>query len=89
MAALNVLAELALPLARIGGTMIAYKGPGAAQEAVEAQKALAALGGELRRDDAVAIPGRDWDHRLIYIVKTRPTPARYPRKAGEPKRAPL
>ena len=88
-AALNVLSELALPLARVGGTFIAYKGPGAGEEAAAARRALSLLGGRLSREAAVAIPGRDWDHRLLYIEKTRPTPPKYPRKPGEPKRAPL
>ena len=88
-APLNVLAELCLPLARVGGTFIAYKGPGAAEEAAEAGKALSLLGGRLAREAAVVIPGRDWDHRLLFIDKARPTPKKYPRRAGEPKRAPL
>ena len=88
-APLNVLAELALPLARVGGEFIAYKGPGAAGEAEEAGRALTLLGGRLRREVSVAIPGRDWDHRLLFVQKRVPTPKKYPRKAGEPKRAPL
>ena len=88
-AALNVLAELALPLVRVGGEMIAYKGPGAAQEASEAEKAIAMLGGQLLREQTVVIPGRDWDHRLLYIQKRVPTPKKYPRRPGEPGKNPL
>ena len=88
-AALNVLAELCLPLARVGGAFLAYKGPGAAEEAAAAEKALSLLGGRFAREAAAVIPGRDWDHRLLYIEKARPTQQKYPRRAGEPKRLPL
>lgn len=88
-APLNVLAELALPLARVGGLLIAYKGPGAAAEARQAERALAALGGRLQAERPAAIPGRDWDHRLLYVEKCAPTPQKYPRRAGEPGKNPL
>ena len=88
-AALNTLAELSLPLARVGGVMIAYKGPGADREAAEAERALSLLGGRLARTVPVTIPDRDWDHRLVWIEKVRSTPKAYPRRAGEPGRTPL
>ena len=88
-APLNVLAELCLPLARVGGAFIAYKGPGAAEEATAAARALSLLGGRFVREVSVTIPDRDWDHRLLRVDKVRPTPQKYPRRAGEPKRLPL
>ena len=88
-AALNVLTELSLPLVRVGGHMIAYKGPSAGDEAKEAERAITVLGGKLVREECVAIPERDWDHRLLYIQKRIPTPKKYPRKAGEPGKNPI
>ena len=88
-AALNVLAEFSLPLARVGGCMIAYKGPSAAEEAAQARRAIALLGGGPVREAEVRIPGRDWEHRLLYIEKKAPTPQKYPRRAGEPAKNPL
>lgn len=86
---LPTLLELGLPFVRVGGLMIAYKGPAAEEEIDRAQNALAELGGQVRGVFPVHIPGRDWDHRLVVIDKVAPTPAKYPRKAGQPGRKPL
>ena len=88
-AALPVLAELALPFARVGGALIAYHGPRADEELPLSAGALRKLGGGEPEQIRAAIPGRDWDHRLVRIPKHRPTPAAYPRRPGEPARKPL
>lgn len=88
-AALNLLSEYLLPFVKPGGHMMALKGPGLTEEAAEAEKALSILGGKFAREEAVCIPGRDWDHRIAWIEKVSPTPAKYPRKAGKPEKAPL
>lgn len=88
-APLNVLCELALPFLRVGGRLIAYKGPALNEELVQANFALRTLGGCAGESISTPIPGRDWDHRLQIIEKIRETPAAYPRKAGEPNRKPL
>jgi 16S rRNA (guanine527-N7)-methyltransferase len=87
--ALNLLSEYLLPFVKVGGHMMALKGPGLTEEAAEAEKALSILGGRFVRDEAVSIPGRDWDHRLAYIKKVAATPEKYPRKAGKPEKKPL
>lgn len=82
-ARLPVLLELTLPLVRRGGVCFALKGAQAAQETQEAHRALALLGGQvssLRRTDTGTI---------LTIEKVGATPAKYPRKPGEPKRMPL
>lgn len=89
LAPLNVLTELALPLVKPGGVLLAYKGPGLDEELPQAQNALVKLGGRVREVFPVAFPDCDWDHRLLAIEKTGKTPAAYPRKAGEPGRKPL
>ena len=88
-AGLNLLSEYLLPFVKPGGHMMALKGPGLTEEAAEAEKALSILGGKFAREEAVCIPGRDWDHRIAWIEKVSPTPAKYPRKAGKPEKAPL
>lgn len=78
-----VLLELSLPLLRVGGVALALKGEQAELEVQEAQRALSLLGGavrELRRTSTGTI---------VTIDKLRPTPHEYPRRPGEPKRAPL
>ena len=88
-AATATLMELTLPFVRVGGRVIAYKGPSVEEELPAARAALAKLGGGEARLTGVAIPGRDWDHRLLAVKKIRPTPAAYPRKPGEPLRRPI
>lgn len=88
-AGLNTLYELTLPFARVGGKLIAYKGPTADEEIEEGKNALFLLGGADTRSIKVVIHGRDWDHRLVICEKRDATPDKYPRKAGEPARKPL
>ena len=87
-ATLPVLAEYALPLLAIGGTLVAWKGPLSADELRAGEGSADALGGSTPR---VLPSGYDelGEHRFVVIAKERPTPARYPRRPGEPGRHPL
>lgn len=88
-AGVNVLAEYMLPLVRVGGRMLAYKGPAAQEELVLAENAVHLLGGRAVSVRPVLIPGRDWAHSVVEIEKIAPTPAKYPRRAGMPEKRPL
>ena len=88
-APLNLLAEYLLPFIRVGGRMLAYKGPTADEELEQARNALEILGGVYLQTDPAPVPGRDWDHKLVWIEKQSPTPDKYPRKAGKPEKSPL
>jgi 16S rRNA (guanine527-N7)-methyltransferase len=87
LAPLSVLIELAIPLLRVGGCLIAYKGPALEQEIEAAKKALRLLHAEVRlcRDGMLA----DKAYRIAEIVKTAPTGGRYPRRDGVPQKVPL
>jgi 16S rRNA (guanine527-N7)-methyltransferase len=80
---LPVLLELTLPLLRVGGVCLALKGEQAQLELAEARAALELLGGEARA------PQRTETGTIVIVDKVRPTPGRYPRRPGEPKRSPL
>ena len=88
-APMNVLCEYLLPFARVGGHMLALKGPTLGEELDRAAPAIALLGGQPEGTVPLAIPGRDWDHRAAWIAKIAPTPERYPRRAGLPEKKPL
>ena len=88
-APMNVLAEYLLPFVRVGGWMLALKGPGLEAELTQAENALSQLGGQRSRVISTPIPGRDWDHRAAWIVKAAPTPDKFPRRAGMPEKRPL
>jgi len=87
-AALPVLVEYALPLLRIGGTLVAWKGPITSDELTAGASASRLLGGG---QPSVDPSGHDvlGDHRFVRIGKERDTPEAYPRRPGEPARRPL
>lgn len=88
-AAVNLLSEYLMPFVKVGGRMLLYKGPNAGEELEQAQNALEILGGGSVNTSNVEIPNRDWEHRIVYIKKERPTPDKYPRRAGKPEKKPL
>ena len=61
-APMNVLCEYMLPLVKVGGYMLALKGPGLNGELKAADNALSLLGGTIERTQPLMIPGRDWNH---------------------------
>ncbi len=87
-AELRVLAELTLPLCRVGGIVIAQKRAGIDGEIASAAQAISTLGGALRASIRIQLPGVD-PRQLIVLDKLSPTPARYPRRAGMPEKRPL
>jgi 16S rRNA (guanine527-N7)-methyltransferase len=88
-AELRLLAELLLPLCRVGGHMLAQKGESAAAEVAAAGPAIAALGGGPAAVSAVRLPETEQAHYLVLIPKLAPTPGRYPRRPGMPAKRPL
>lgn len=88
-AKLSVLAELCLPFARVGGLFVAYKGPKAEEEVMEAENSLGLLGGKVVKLEKVQLPGTEEERVLVFIQKEMDTPGKYPRKAGIPEKRPL
>lgn len=87
-ASLPVLAELCLPLVKENGYFIALKASHAEAEVADAQYALQQLGGKLVNDYSFELCDAGMRHILV-IQKVKPTPKKYPRKAGTPNRDPL
>ncbi len=86
---LSVLAELCLPFVKIGGKFIAYKGPKVSEELAEAEIAIKTLGGGQARVIDITLPDIEDKRNLVIIDKDKPTPPKYPRKAGTPEKKPL
>ena len=74
---------------KAGGRFIAYKGPSLDEELAQSGAILKRMKSECLETRRVAFPGRDWDHRLCVVRKNAPTPASFPRKAGEAGRNPI
>lgn len=88
-ARLPILAEYCLPFVRTGGVFLALKGMQYREEAAEAEKAAAILGGGSIEACPVTLPGLDDVRAVLCIPKRKKTPKTYPRKAGTPVKKPL
>jgi 16S rRNA (guanine527-N7)-methyltransferase len=88
-ASLNTLVEYLLPLVRRGGLAVIYKGASAPQELLEARKAIELLGGGTVQLESVQVPLLSEQRYLLLIKKQHPTPERYPRGQGLPRKKPL
>ncbi len=88
-AALNTLVEYLLPLVRVGGFALIYKGPSAPQEFLEARKAIELLGGDMVRLAPTSVPHVEGERFILLIKKVRPTPNLYPRGQGLARRQPI
>lgn len=86
---LATLAEYCLPFIRVGGWLLAYKGPDAEEEIKAAGRSINLLGGVLERVEQTRLTGFNLDHRILFIKKVKNTPSKYPRKAGTPSKEPL
>jgi len=82
---LPVLCELTLPLVKVGGVSIAYKGD-SAEELSASKNALSVLHATAER---VTVPADYGARELVILTKTGTTPKQYPRKAGTPAKNPL
>ena len=82
---LPALCELTLPLVKVGGISVAYKGD-AGEELALAKNALQILRATAER---VAVPSDYGARELVILTKHASTPKQYPRKAGTPAKYPL
>ena len=86
LAPMPVLAELCLPLVRVGGRLLAQKT--GSEDVDGALRAIDAVGGALNRVVAAPSPARRAG-TIVIVDKVRSTPAAYPRRPGVPARKPL
>ena len=75
---LNILVELCMPLVKVGGYLIAYKGKNAEEEIKQAKSAINKLGGEVEYVSDDLLPSGEERH-LIFIKKKKETNKKYPR----------
>ena len=86
-APLNVLCEYLLPLVRLGGQMVCWKGPKAADEMEDGSAAAKVLGGGTPKIHTLSTPMGE--RLFICSEKVHSTPSRFPRKSGTPSKKPL
>lgn len=89
-AGLATLAELSLPFCTIGGRFIAMEKGDIGDEVASSERAVELLGGRLSEVWPVELEEFEGDRRSLVIVdKLTPTPDKYPRRPGMPRKRPL
>ena len=88
-ASLRVLIELSMPMLKVGGHLIAMKGPGLKEEILEASGAFKKLKCEIDYIYEDQLPESKEDRYFVYIKKVGETNKKYPRTFGEIKNKPL
>lgn len=86
---LSEVCELCLPLVKVGGHVLLWRGSEAEAETKTARSAIAQLGGALKVLQPYQLPGHEPTYHLVAISKTKHTPPTFPRRAGLPKQKPL
>lgn len=88
---LSTLSEYCLPYVKTDGIFVAYKSEefNSSDEKEKALKAIQILGGNLEQVYEYCIPKTDYYRCLCIIRKVKPTPKKYPRKAGLPSKEPI
>jgi 16S rRNA (guanine527-N7)-methyltransferase len=84
-----VVLEYAAPLLRLGGTLVDWRGRRDERQEQAAAAAAAALGMRLLEVRHVHPFAGATDRHVHVFVKDRPTPERYPRRAGIARKRPL
>ncbi len=86
---LSTLSEYCLPYVKRGGIFVAYKSEELVREQEKAEYAVDILGGRIEKVFDFILPCTDYHRNLCVIRKVKPTPKKYPRKAGTPAKEPL
>lgn len=84
-----VCAEYALPLLRVGGRAILYRGQWSIAETDQLAPVLEQLGGKIQQVDSFTTPLSNGDRHGIIVEKVTSTPALFPRAIGVPAKHPL
>jgi len=88
--AASICVEYALPLVKMGGLAVLYRGQWLEEEEKELVPVVnLLLGGELERVEAFKTPITQGDRHCLYIRKVAPTQLLYPRAVGIPAQKPL
>lgn len=85
-ARLNVLSEYCLPLLKVNGKFVSYKGD-AKEEVEQAKKAIETLGGSIEKTKEYLL--EDAKRTIVLIKKQKTTEKKYPRSNGKIRKNPL
>ena len=86
---MTTLSEYLIPFVKVGGICICMKGSEIDHELEQAKFAIKELGGKIEKVEKFNLPDSDMERNIVIIKKIKPTPNRYPRKAGMPSKMPI
>ena len=86
---LSTLSEYIIPLVKINGRCICMKGKEIKEELKDSLNAIKVLGGKVENVEEFELADNDINRSIIYILKEKDTPNKYPRKAGTPSKDPI
>lgn len=86
---LSVLLEIIVPMLKVGGHLIALKGPGYEQEINDAKNAFKKLNCHIESIYETELPECKERRAILRIVKDKETNKKYPRQFNEIKKLPL
>ena len=85
----SVCAEYVLPLLKLEGQAVLYRGQWTAEETEALRPAVAKLGGAIAAVEAFTTPVSQSARHCLYLRKVARTPAEFPRAIGVPAKQPL
>lgn len=85
----SVCAEYALPLLKLGGLAILYRGQWSDEETATLKPAIEQLGGKLESIEGFTTPLSGSVRHCLYLRKVALTPTEFPRTVGLPAQKPL
>lgn len=85
----SVCAEYALPLLKINGLAILYRGHWTEDETIDLRKAVKKLGGVVESIESFTTPVSESVRNCLYLRKIATTPIEFPRAVGVPVQQPL
>jgi 16S rRNA (guanine527-N7)-methyltransferase len=88
-AAVSVCAEYALPMVKVGGQVILYRGQWSEEEATHLQTVIGQLGGTIDRVETFETPLTQGTRTCVYLRKNQVTNNWFPRAIGVPTMEPL
>ncbi|MFT7184352.1 MAG: 16S rRNA (guanine527-N7)-methyltransferase [Oceanicoccus sp.] len=87
-ASLPVLLEYAAPFLKVGGQLLAWKGPSYTEDLNKAREAMEILEMDLETEHPYLLPTGE-ERVILVFKKIDVTPEKYPRPDGRPKKSPL
>lgn len=86
---INTLIEYCIPLLKIGGKAIFYKGPNCEKEVENCQSSLKRMSSIITKNVEIELPLSEYRRRIIVVEKLEKTDLKFPRRVGLPKKKPL